>query len=178
MSSLNANDHTIGPLDAPMQLVEYGSYDCPHCRQALPIVTEVSQRYGAPLLYGYRHFPHGGVDTEPGRAACAAEAAGLQGKFWEMHDMLLNHQAELTESNLVGHAASLGLDAQRFKSDMVSPGVVEKVREQFQSGLDAAVRSTPTFLINGVRHDDYWDVDTLLEALNRHAANLLVPHSF
>ena len=159
------DDHSLGPADAHVALVEYGSYDCPHCRQALTILSEVRRRYNAPLRFVYRHFPTMTPHSASERAAEAAEAAGKQGKFWEMHEHLLENQHALNDADLVAYATMLGLDTRQFAADLEGSASAEHVRRQFQSGVDSGVRSTPTFFINGVRHDDYWDAETLLTAI-------------
>lgn len=158
-------DHTLGPADARITLVEYGSYDCPHCRQALIVLGEVRKQYNAPLQLVYRQFPQETPHSISERAAEAAEAAGAQGKFWEMHVRLLENQHALDDANLIANATLLGLDAQRFAADLEAGTYRGRVREQFESGVASGVRSTPTFFINGVRHDDYWDTETLLAAI-------------
>src|SRR5580692_9018289 len=104
------DDHVLGPDSACVTLVEYGSYDCPHCRQAIGVLTEVRRRYGAPLRLVYRHFPQEIKRSISERAAVAAEAAGAQGKFWEMHAYLLDNQHSLDDANLIAYATMLGLD--------------------------------------------------------------------
>jgi protein-disulfide isomerase len=158
----------MGPADAGVTLVEYGSYDCPHCRQALRVLVDVRQRYGKPLRLVYRHFPEETKHSVSERAAEAAEAAAAQGKFWEMHAHLLENQQALDDANLIAYAVMLELDAQQFASDLEMGAHTARVLRQFQSGRESGVHSTPTFFINGVRHDDYWDADTLLAAI--HAA--------
>src|SRR5581483_4669149 len=108
-----ANDHILGPDDAKVTLVEYGSYDCPHCRQALGVLAEVRQQYGAPIRLIYRHFPQETKHSISARAAEAAEAAGAQGKFWEMHAHLLENQNALDDANLIAYATMLGLDTKK-----------------------------------------------------------------
>lgn len=159
------DDHIMGPDEAKVTLVEYGSYDCPHCRQALGVLAEVRQRYGSPLRLVYRHFPQETKRSISERAAEAAEAAGAQGKFWEMHAHLLENQQALDDANLIAYATMLGLDTPKFASDLEMGVYAGRVLRQFQSGRDSGVHSTPTFFINGVRHDDYWDADTLLTAI-------------
>lgn len=159
------NDHIMGPDTASITLVEYGSYDCQHCLQALSVLADVRQRYGSPIRLVYRHFPRETKHSVSEHAAEAAEAAGLQGKFWEMHLYLLENQDALDKANLIAYATLLGLDTRKFISDLEKGVVAERVLRQFQSGLDSGVKSTPTFFINGVRHDDYWDADTLVTAI-------------
>jgi protein-disulfide isomerase len=162
-------DHSIGPEDAVVTLVQYGSYDCPHCRQAISIVDEVRQRCDMPLRYVYRHFPQETPHSESHRAAEAAEAAAKQGKFWEMHNHLMENQNALDDASLLAYATMQGLDAQEVAGEMESGAHAEEVRRQFLSGLESGVHSTPTFFINGVRHDDYWDAETLCAAVQSAA---------
>jgi protein-disulfide isomerase len=158
-------EHSLGPADAPITLVQYGSYDCPHCSKALIILGEVRKQYGSPLRLVYRHFPREVRNSVSERAAEAAEAAGAQGKFWQMHEHLLQNQHALDDASLVVYANYVGLNTAQFTKDLEAGTYQSVVRSQFQSGVESGVRSTPTFFINGVRHDDYWDADTLLEAL-------------
>lgn len=158
-------DHTLGANYAAITLVEYGNYECSHCAQVEHIVAQLRRRLYGELRFVYRHFPRGRPSSISQRAAEAAEAAGAQGKFWEMHRLLLEHTNALEDATLWLCAASLGLDLPRFFYDLKQGGYAEKVRQDFQSGLQSGVNVTPTFYINGVRHDDYWDVDTLLTAM-------------
>ena len=171
---LSFHDHILGSIFAPIQLVEYGSYDCSQCKQSHSIVEEVVRAFGAPICFAFRHFPRGGPISAAGGAAVAAEAAGLQGMFWEMHDHLLSHQGEFTEADLLSHAATLGLNLPRFVNDIGSGICFERVREMFQDGLDAGVLSTPTFFINGERHNDFADAETLLGALRSKPRALVI----
>lgn len=164
--SIYADDHILGPENADVSLVEYGSYDCPHCRKAVNILAQLPKLYNGTLRFVYRHFQRETSNAAPShRAAEAAEAAGKQGKFWEMHAHLLEHQDALDDANLFAYAVLLGLNTRQFADDLDHHRSEKRVRMDFQSGLDSGVHSTPTFFINGVRHDDYWDVDTLLEAI-------------
>ena len=160
------SDHILGPVDAPVTLVMYGSYDCPHCRQAMAVVEEIRQA-GDPIRLIYRHFPRETAHSPSQRAAEAAEAAGRQGKFWEMHHLLLQNQEALDEANLLAHATRLGLDTRQFAADLENHTFAERVLGDLHSGVAAGVRSTPTFFINGVRHDDFWDIDTLRLAIEK-----------
>src|SRR5580658_3564997 len=164
--AVEPDEHILGPDTANVTLVEYGSYDCPHCRQAIGVLTDVRRRYDAPLRLVYRHFPQETKRSISERAAVAAEAADAQGKFWEMHAYLLENQNALDDANLIAYATMLGLDTMRFTADMESRVFSGRVLRQFQGGLESGVHSTPTFFINGVRHDDYWDADTLLKAIS------------
>jgi protein-disulfide isomerase len=156
---VSARDHHLGPLAAPVTLVEYGDYECPYCGAAHPVVTEVKRRLGDQLCLVYRHFPLTRVHPHAQLAAEAAEAAGAQGRFWPMHDMLFEHQDALDERSLLAYAAALGLDVNRFAGDLSSGAHVPRVREDFASGVRSGVNGTPTFFINGWRHDGAAAID-------------------
>lgn len=158
-------DHIQGAAKAPLTLVEYGDYECPHCGRAYPIVQEVQRRLGKQLRLVFRNFPLSNLHPHAAHAAEAAEAAAAQGKFWEMHDTLFEHQRELTDAALVRHAEALGLDVARFEADLAGHKYAHRVREDFQSGIRSGVNGTPTFFINGERYEDSWDADTLTETL-------------
>jgi protein-disulfide isomerase len=158
-------DHRAGPDDAAVTLVEYGDFECPHCRRAHPIVLEVRKRMGQRLRFVFRHFPLSGPHPHAMHAAEAAEAAADQGKFWEMHDVIFDNQEALEDSDLIRYAQELGLDAERVGRELVSGAHEKLVREHFRSGVRSGVNGTPTFFINGLRYDGSWDSDTLLEAL-------------
>jgi protein-disulfide isomerase len=162
---VNAKDHSLGPEDAPSTIVEYGRYDCPHCKQALITLGIVRKRFDRPLRLVYRHFPLMTPNSQSQGAAEAAEAAGRQGKFWEMHAHLLEHQHALDDAGFLASAVLIGLDTSRFAADLESGVDAENVLSQFRSGRESGVRSTPTFFVNGIRHDGDWDVDTLLAVL-------------
>jgi protein-disulfide isomerase len=162
---VGARDHAQGPADAPVTLVEYGDYECPHCGRAYPIVQEVQRRLGSKLRFVFRNFPLSESHPHAEHAAEAAEGAGAHGRFWEMHDTLFEHQQALLDRNLVGYATAVGLDATVFESELRAHTHKARVREDFTSGVRSGVNGTPTFFINGVRFDDSWDPDTLTEAL-------------
>ena len=158
-------DHAQGPAQAALTLVEYGDYECPHCGRAYPIVKEVQRRLGPKLRFVFRNFPLAEAHPHAQHAAEAAEAAGAQERFWEMHDTLFEHQRSLDDRHLLQYAQVLGLDQQRFQQDLTSHAYAGRVREDFRSGVKSGVNGTPTFFINGVRHDDAWDIETLMDAL-------------
>jgi protein-disulfide isomerase len=162
-------DHAQGRADAPVTLVEYGDFECPYCRQAYPIVKEVQSRLGPRLRFVYRNFPLTELHPHAEHAAEAAEAAGAQGAFWQMHDRLFERQFALEDENLVEYAQELGLDADRVAGELAAHTHKPRVREDFMSGVRSGVNGTPTFFINGVRHDQRWDVDTLAGAVERAA---------
>jgi protein-disulfide isomerase len=162
-------DHIQGPRSAKVTLVEYGDYQCPHCLQAYPIMIDIQEHLGDKMRLVFRNFPLATAHPQAEHAAEAAEAAGAQGKFWEMHDYLYEHQAHLDDGHLLAYAKAIGLDTARFKRDLEAHAFAERVREDFQSGLRSGVNGTPTFFINGVRHDGPWDVETLTRALLKAA---------
>ena len=168
---VSERDHAQGT--GAVTLVEYGDYECPHCGRAYPIIKDVQERMGSRLRFVFRNFPLKEMHPHAQRAAEAAEAAGAQGKFWQMHDVLFENQGALDNRHLVAYAEQLGLDAERFASELGSHMYAGRVREDFMSGVRSGVNGTPTFFINGVRYDDSWDPDTLVEALR----NRLVAHN-
>lgn len=162
-------DHVQGPDGAPVTLVEYGDYECPHCGRAYPIVKEVQRRLGSQLRFVFRNFPLRESHPHAEHAAEAAEAAAAQGKFWEMHDALFEHQRTLDDRHIIGFAETLGLDVPSFEEELRSHAQAARVREDFRSGARSGVNGTPTFFINGVRFEDSWDADTLTDALKAAA---------
>jgi protein-disulfide isomerase len=160
-------DHIQGPAAAPVTLVEYGDYECPYCGAAYPIVKELQAREGEGLRFVFRNFPITTSHPHAEQAAEAAEAAAAQGRFWEMHDHLYEHQRHLENEDLRGYAAELGLDVARFSDELAQHAHAGRVREDFMSGVRSGVNGTPTFYVNGVRHDDSYELETLLAAIER-----------
>jgi protein-disulfide isomerase len=158
-------DHIQGPATAPATLVEYGDFECPYCGMAHPIVKALQERLGPNLRFVFRHFPLLTVHPHAEHAAEAAEAAVTQGKFWEMHDMLFENQQALEDEDLALYAAALNLDVPRFLAELAAHAHAERVREDLVSGIQSGVKGTPTFFINGVRHDGSFDFESLLEAI-------------
>jgi protein-disulfide isomerase len=163
-------DHIQGPADAPVTLVEYGDYECPYCGAAYPIIKEVQARMGERLRFVFRNFPITTSHPHAEQAAEAAEAAAAQERFWEMHDMLYENQRHLEDENLRAYAEQLGLDVERFGNELAEHVYAPRVREDFMSGVRSGVNGTPTFFINGARHDDSYELETLLAALERATA--------
>ena len=149
-------DHINGSFDAPVILVEYGDFECPHCGRAYPILKAVQRALGNDLAFVYRHFPLAEAHPHARLAAEAAEAAGAQGKFWAMHDMLFEHQDALEPEELVAYAHALDLDRARFARDLEDGVYTRRVRDDFRGGVRSGVNGTPTFFINGVRYDGNW----------------------
>ena len=163
--AVSARDHADGAADAAVTLVEYGDYECSHCRQASPIVKRLQKRFGSRLRFVFRHFPLTEIHPHAQHAAEAAEAAAAQGRFRTMHDALLKHQRALSDRDLVRYAVKVGLDAGRFQQELADHTHAPRIREDVRSGEQSGVHGTPTFFINGIRHDEPWDLETLMEAL-------------
>jgi protein-disulfide isomerase len=174
MSSLTppigSRDHILGSADAPVTLVEYGDYECPYCLRAHPIVASILRRLGDSIRFGFRHFPLSQAHPHAQSAAEAAEAAAGAGKFWEMHDQLFQNQNALENEDLIGYAARIGIDPDQVAQALATHVFAARVRQDFISGVRSGVNGTPTFFINGLRHDGPWDEATLLEALESNAA--------
>ena len=153
---VSARDHAAGSDDAPVTLVEYGDYECPYCGMAYPIVKRAQQDLGSRLRFIFRNFPLAESHPHARLAAQAAEAAGAQGKFWEMHDMLFEHQDALEAEDLLSYAKSLGLDTAQFARDLEAGTYAKRVRDDFRNGVRSGVNGTPTFFVNGNRYDGSW----------------------
>ena len=160
-------DHIQGPPDAPVTLVEYGDYDCPYCGAAYPIVKEIQARLGDRLRFVFRNFPITTSHPHAQQAAEAAEAASAQDRFWEMHDMLYENQRHLRQQDLLVYGERVGLHVDLFTTDLAEHVHRERVHEDFMSGVRSGVNGTPTFFINGRRHDGSYETETLLGALER-----------
>jgi Na+/H+ antiporter NhaA len=166
-------DHVRGPVDAPVTLVEYGDFECPYCGMAEPIVRELLRDFGD-VSYIWRHLPLSDVHPRAQLAAEAAEAAGAQGAFWEMHDVLLDHQDRLGPNDLAGYAERLGLDVERFTADLQFHAGAARVAEDVDSADLSGVSGTPTFFINGRRHYGAYDIATLSAAVRVAGARAAV----
>jgi Na+/H+ antiporter NhaA len=167
-------DHIRGPKrDALVTLVEYGDFECPYCGQAEPIVRELIKEYGE-LRFVFRHLPLTDVHPHAQLAAEGAEAAAIQGMFWEMHDTLMDHQGALTARDLVRYARDLGLDAERFAIDLRRHAGAARVAEDIDSADLATVSGTPTFFINGRRHYGAYDLGTLKDAVRTAKAIAII----
>jgi protein-disulfide isomerase len=158
-------DHIQGPAVAPVTLVEYGDYQCPFCGAAYPIIKDVQARMGEGLRFVFRNFPISTSHPNAELAAEAAEAAAVQGRFWEMHDLLYENQDRLGSENFHAYAERLGLDLATFDSELAAHAYAARVREDFMSGVHSGVNGTPTFYVNGSRYDGSYETDALLAAL-------------
>ncbi len=162
---INEKDHWIGPPSAPVTLVEYGDYECPDCLNSQPIVAALRERFGDRLRFVFRHFPQSSVHPHASAAASAAEAAGEQNKFWEMHETLFKHQKQFGDIDLSHLALRLGLEIYKFESSLGQDLHRRRIRADYDSGLRSGVKGTPTFFINGVRYAGPIDVDSLAAAI-------------
>jgi len=164
-----ARDHVRGGADAEVTLVEFLDFECSFCAKATGAAREVREHFGDRLRYVVRNLP---LEVHPHAelAALAAEAAGLQGRYWDMHDHLFAHQDQLELEDLAGYADDLGLDVERFLRDLKSDDLARHVRDDMVSAHESGARSTPTFFVGGRRHEGRFDAPTLIAALERQAA--------
>ena len=161
---ISDRDHVLGPADAPVDVVEYGDYECPYCGAAYPIVADLLRQRGSAIRFAFRNCPLTNVHTHAEFAAEAAEAAGAQGQYWPMHDWLFEHQQQLELSAVIEAAALTGMDTAVFAEDLSAHTFRPKVQEDFMSGLRSGVNGTPTFFFNGLRHDGPATLRALLAA--------------
>jgi protein-disulfide isomerase len=162
---VSERDNMQGSAAAPIELVEYGDYQCPHCGLAYPIVKAIQKQLGDKLKFVFRNFPLAEEHPNATNAAIATEAAAGQSKFWEMHDILFGHQSRLDKTSLIKYAEKLGLDVKKFELDFDRQDVQDKVARDFESGVRSGVNGTPTFFINGKKYNDSWDEGVLLDHL-------------
>lgn len=164
---VTSRDHIRGAQDALVTLVEYGDYECPYCGAAQPIVERVQQRFSRELRVVFRHFPLTEVHPHAGPAAETAEFAGANGEFWSMHDALFANQRRLSVPFMIALASSLNLSTVGLRDALATGRHAEKVRDDFIGGVRSGVNGTPTFFVNGVRHDSPAGVFGLGEAIDR-----------
>jgi Na+/H+ antiporter NhaA len=166
-------DHIRGPEDALITLMEYGDFECPYCGQAEPAVRELIKAYGE-LRFVFRHLPLTDVHPHAQLAAEGAEAAALQDRFWDMHDMLMDHQGALTARDLIAYASQLGLDTEKFATDLRKHVGASRIAEDIDSADLTSVSGTPTFFINGRRHYGAYDIETLSQAVRMAKSRALI----
>ncbi len=160
-------DHIEGPVNAALTLVEYGDYQCPYCGAAYPEVKKVQKELGSELRFVFRNFPLTNMHEHAMNAAETAEAASAQEKFWPMHDFLYEHQATLGDPTVaLGYAKKLGLNTQRFEREIAQHLYQKRIKDDFMGGVRSGVNGTPTFYVNGIRHDEDAVAKALIEALN------------
>ena len=168
---VDEHDHVAGPFDAPLELVMYGDFQCPYCAASQSIVRRVRERLDGRLRFVFRHYPLPEVHPEAERAAAAAEAASLQGSFWEMHDALYANGGRLADADLIALADRIGLDLDRFRADLDSGAPAARVARDAQAARELEISGTPAFFVNGVAHTDAFDARSLVEALTSDPAN-------
>jgi formate-nitrite transporter family protein len=168
--AVSLTDHILGAPDAPITLVEYGDFECPNCLAAYPVIKGLIESLGNQLRFVFRHFPIVLSHDHAQKAAEAAEAAGAQGKFWEMHDLLFEHQDDLDAESLISYARTLGLDVERFTRELQSGAYSDRVYHDREGGEVSGVSWTPTFFVNGVRYPIARDLDGLVRRVEELAS--------
>ncbi len=158
-------DHYRGSLDAPAVLVQFGDYECPDSAAVHSVVQQLLEEAGDQFCFVYRHFPLTQIHRRAEPAAEAVEAAHSQDRFWEMHNLLYENSPALTDEHLMEYARELGLQMDRFRSEVRSHLYMPRVQIDIESGLQTGVHATPTFFINGLHYTGSYDVDSMLEAL-------------
>ncbi len=162
---VGANDHRQGDDAAKCVLVEYGDYQCPSCGQAYPIVKRLQKHFGKRLAFVFRSFPLSQIHPWAEPAAEAAEFAAAHGKFWEMHDLLYENQEQLGESLFLELSDTLDLSSSQLLTAIAEHTYQDRIKTDFRGGVRSGVNGTPTFFINGVRHDESYDFATLSAAI-------------
>lgn len=164
---IGPDDHVQGAAEARYTLVEYGDYECPDCGRLFLTLQQLHAELGDQLRLAFRHYPRSGIHPHAQQAAEAAEASGAQERFWEMHDLLFQHQSALKTRDLKAYARQLGLEEKRFADDLKNRAFEQRVRDDFRRGVANGVYGTPGLFINGVRYDGALDRDALLGELER-----------
>lgn len=167
---VSQNDHIQGAFESPIKFVEYGDYQCPYCRMAYPVVKKLQKKMGNELCFIFRNFPLKQAHPFALMAAQAAEAAALQNKFWEMHDLLYENQPLLGPELISELAIRLGLNKSKFVNDMESAAVLNKIEEDFKNGVRSGVNGTPCFFINENRYDGAPTYEELVGILSQAAS--------
>ena len=165
--AVSKTDHAQGNLDADLVIIEYGDYQCPYCGAAYPILKELMKEFGSQIKFVFRNFPLSEMHEYARAAALAAEAANLQGKFWEMHDAIYENQEDLNEAFLLELAEKLKLDLPKFKKDIDSTELADRVDADFESGVVSGVNGTPSFYVNGKKFDG--GAEDLIDLLKENA---------
>jgi len=168
-------DHMLGPTQADVTLVEYGDFECPNCRQAYPAVKILRARFGERVRFVFRHFPLREVHPNAELAAEAAEAAGAQGRFWRMHDVLFENQAHIKAKNLRHLAEQAELDLERYDYEMNDHVYLQRVQEHIEGGTRSGVRATPTFFVNDVLCDVSFGLEHLRQTIDGELQKLARP---
>jgi protein-disulfide isomerase len=166
---VNDEDHILGPAQAPVTLVEYGDFQCPYCGMAHPIIQELLRLRGETTRFVFRHFPLTNVHPYAELAAEVAEVAGARDRFWPMHDWLYEHQRNINPRHLMVGVEQIGLPSEEIAREVSAHLYLDRVRRDFIGGVRSGVNGTPTFFINGVRHDGGYALEELLEAVDEAA---------
>ena len=170
---VSERDHSQGPATAALTLAQYGDYECPYTRRSRTVVRAIQQQLGDQLRFVFRNFPLTEIHPHALNAALTAEAAAIQGKFWQMHDFIFHHQHTLEVVDLTHFAEAVGLDMQLYARDRAEQRSLARIEEDMEGGDRSGVQGTPTFFINGVLYPGSWEQDALLAALeaarNRNA---------
>lgn len=153
VEAIRVDDHVLGSAEAPIEMIEYGDFECPYSRRAYAAARSLRERLGDRFRFAYRHFPQRDIHADAQELAEAAEAAAAQGKFWEMHDVLWAEFGAFTRDELMGHAGHIGMDVERFADDLAHHRFADRVERDVQTGLASGVSVTPSFYIGGVRYD-------------------------
>jgi protein-disulfide isomerase len=162
---VTAADHLQGNLNAPIVLVEYGDYECPHCGRAYSIVKRLQKHFGKDLAFVFRNFPLNEIHPNAEAAAESAEFAAAKNRYWETHDAIFENQAELSPETLLQIARQLKLPLEELQAAWANQTYRERVREDFTGGVRSGVNGTPTFFINGHRHEGPFELDDLVKAI-------------
>jgi protein-disulfide isomerase len=164
--AVGKDDHIQGATDAPLVLLEYGDYQCSYCGQAYGIIKSVQKKFGEKLQFVFRNFPLNEAHPDAFNAALVAEAAAVQGKFWEMHDIIYEHQDALDLESLAGYAKEIGMDADQFERDIHGTTLSDKVEQDFEIGIRSGVNGTPSFYVNGEKFEGDWSEQGLTAFLD------------
>jgi protein-disulfide isomerase len=162
-NAINENDHILGTQTAPIELVEYGDYQCPSCGDSYLVVNKLLREMTKRIVFVFRNFPLTDMHPDAFDAALAAEAAALQNKYWKMYDLLYRNRAQLSPYRLNEYAKEIGLDMGRFNRDVQSPALSSKIDRDIESGLKSGVNGTPTFYINGEKYEGDWENDEMID---------------
>jgi protein-disulfide isomerase len=160
-------DHHKGNIQSPVQLLEFGDFQCPHCGAAYPMLKKIEKSFGPRLLFIFRHFPLSESHPYAKIAAISSEAAARQGKFWEMFDLIFENQSLLSRNMLMGLAKTLHLNIKKFEADLGNPELAKKVEDDFESGMISGVNGTPSFFINNEKYNGPYTFESLTTALDQ-----------
>lgn len=153
---VNRNDHILGPVDAPIELIEYADYQCPYCRKSYFIVKDLRKKLGKSIKFVFRNFPLTDLHLHALNAAITAEIAASKGKFWEMQQLLFENQNALDDYYLLKYAKQIGISNMEFEDDFAKDRFYQKVKDDYDSGLENEVEGTPTFFVNGTLFEGNW----------------------